>query len=798
MFRHALVLLFCIFVSSISAGDILETDGFSTCQDVATIHVEALDIQFDRTTNIVTFDVAASSAEEQNVTASLIVSAYGKQVYTKTFNPCDSDTYIQQLCPGQSPWLPLPLVRTDTLSTVPAGNFSAVGSQTVPTQYAALIPSIAYTVPDLDGMAKLVLTSLTENSSLACIQSQVTNSKTVSVPSVSYVAVGVAGAALLVSGVSAIASLGSLAHGVTSGSAAATSPTFMETIGWFQSMAMNGMLSVQYPTIYRSFTQNFGFSTGLISWQGLQTSIDSFRAKTGGNLTDDSVQYLQSTRLVWQTSPSNKKRHAVSSALQRASAPVRDFVTSVNGTTSTVGGDGNTTGTAADSTTMSKPQHLVQGIEGYANQLSIPQSNTFMTVLVIFAIAIAAITAGILLLKVVLEVWALFASFPKRLTSFRKRYWWLLAKTITNLILLLYGVWVLYCVYQFKIGDSWAAKLLAGITLGAFTALLVGFSVVIFRKAHASRQASGSVDSLFSDKEVWQRYSLFYESYKMPCFWLFVPSIVYLFAKSCVIAGASGHGLAQTAGQLVIETVFFALLLVLRPYARRSGNIVNIVIQAVRVVSVVCILTFVEVLGVSQTTKTVTGLVLVIMQSVLTAVLAILIAVNAISGLVRMNPHRRRRKEAERLAAERKLELCEGEGEWDSRDVGLPPLPLPRDEKAKTAAVIGMRPISESNARGRMYRSAGFAIPYSPVAPSEAEHEHEHEQVGGGLSRPPRLPAARYDEARMRDGSRDRLVGAEMGRRRGSMDSGSVRDLARVDTLGTEYGGRGGYWARGT
>jgi len=688
-----------------------------------------------------------------------------------------------------------PLERADTLHVVPAGNFSAVGSQNVPAQYAALIPSIAYTVPDLDGMAKLVLTSLTENSSLACIQSQVTNSKTVSVPSVSYVAVGVAGAALLVSGVSAIASPGSLAaHGVTSGSAAATSPTLVETVGWFQSMAMNGMLSVQYPTIYRSFTQNFGFSTGLISWQGLQMSIDNFRAKTGGNLTDDSVQYLQSTRPVWQTSSSNEKRSTAMSALKRATTLARDIVTSVNGTTSTVGGDDSSTATAANSTTMSKPQHLVQGIEGYANQLSIPQSNTFMTVLVIFAIAIAAITASILLLKVVLEVWALFASFPKRLTSFRKRYWWLLAKTITNLILLLYGVWVLYCVYQFKIGDSWAAKLLAGVTLAAFTAVLIAFSIVIFRKAHASRQASGSVDSLFSDKEVWQRYSLFYESYKMSCFWLFVPSIVYLFAKSCVIAGASGHGLAQTAGQLVIEILFFALLLVLRPYARRSGNIVNIVIQAVRVISLVCILTFVEVLGVSQTTKTVTGLVLVVMQSVLTAVLAILIAVNAISGLVRMNPHRRKRKEAERLAAERKLELAGGEDEWDSRNMALPPLPLSRGEKAKTAAVIGMRPVSESNPRGRMYRSAGFAIPYSPVAPAEPEHEHEH--IASGLSRPPRLPASRSDEGRMRDGSRDRLVGAEMGRRReeGSVDSGSVRDLARVDTLGTEYGGRGGYW----
>lgn len=32
--------------------------------------------------------------------AILNVTAYGKQVYTKTFNPCAADTLVQQLCPG--------------------------------------------------------------------------------------------------------------------------------------------------------------------------------------------------------------------------------------------------------------------------------------------------------------------------------------------------------------------------------------------------------------------------------------------------------------------------------------------------------------------------------------------------------------------------------------------------------------------------------------------------------------------------------------------------------------------------
>jgi hypothetical protein len=269
-----------------------------------------------------------------------------------------------------------------------------------------------------------------------------------------------------------------------------------------------------------------------------------------------------------------------------------------------------------------------------------------MTVLLIFAIVIAAITVGILLFKVILETWALFGSFPKSLTNFRKRYWWLLAKTITNLILILYGVWTLYCVYQFTNGDSWAAKLLAGVTLGIFTAILAFFTWKIWQLANRFKKLEGDATGLFEDKEIWRKYSLFYDAYKKSYWWIFVPSIVYMFAKGCVIAGADGHGLVQTSGQLIIESLLLILLLWSRPYSLKSGNWINIIIQVVRVLSVVCILVFVEQLGISQTTKTISGLVLVVMQSVLTAVLAILIAVNAIIICCRDNPHRKKRKEA--------------------------------------------------------------------------------------------------------------------------------------------------------
>ena len=411
---------------------------------------------------------------------------------------------------------------------------------------------------------------------------------------------------------------------------------------------MNGMLSVKYPPVYRSFTKNFAFSSGLVPWNAMQLSIDNFRSKTGGNLTEDSVQYLRNATLVFSDGSKTK-----TSAISKRSIAVlgdfivnrRDFTTNVNGTVS--GDGGNTT----SSDPRNKVTHVVHGIQGYVEQLTIPQANTFMAVLLIFAIVTAAIAVGILLLKVILETWALFGSFPRKLINFRKRYWGLLGRTITNLILLLYGVWTLYCVYQFTNGDSWAAKVLAGVTFALFTAILGFFTFRIWQLAQKYKKAEGDTSALFEDKDTWRKYSLFYDNYKRGYWWLFMPAIVYMFAKGCVLAAGDGHGLVQTAGQLIIESLMLLLVLWSRPYATKAGNWINAFIQIVRVLSVVCILVFVEELGISTSTKTITGVVLIAVQSGLTAVLAILIAVNSIIICCKQNPHRKQRKEAGTLTA---------------------------------------------------------------------------------------------------------------------------------------------------
>ncbi|KAL7935385.1 hypothetical protein V8C35DRAFT_271682 [Trichoderma chlorosporum] len=586
-------------------GDqILTTTGFVDCGSLPSITISELSMTYDNDAKTITFDIEGTSANSMNVTATLDVTAYGISAFTNTFNPCDPKTLVNELCP------------------LPDGKFVARGTQQVPAQYANMIPGIAFGVPDIAAEAVMKLDSLDDNSMVACIQAQVTNGKTMNVPAVSYVAVGIAGVSLVATGMSAV---GGAMSG--SGAVAAAGPSFGDVAGWFQGMAMSGMLSVNYPPIYKSFAKNFAFSVGLIPWNGLLTSIDHFRANTGGNLTEDSVAYLRNLTMQLdeeQDDTSNSTSVSLSRLVRRQDASSNPGIT------------GQITQT-------------ISGIKNFAESVSVPKSDVFMTALLIVAIVIASVVTGILLVKVILEFWSLYGKFPESLAGFRKHYWRSIARTLTTLILLLYGIWVLYCVFQFTLGDSWAAKLLAGLSLGIFTGVLMYFGFKIWHTAHRLKSQHGDAAKLYEDKQNWLKYSMFYESYKKAYWWLFIPVILYTFVKGVLVAAGDGHGMAQTVISFIVELAMLALLVFTRPFERRSSNILNIFIAIVRVLSVICVFVFVEEFNVQQTTQTVMGVIMIAIQSTLTVALALLVGWNAINAAIKMNPHRKRRKEMEKL-----------------------------------------------------------------------------------------------------------------------------------------------------
>ncbi len=97
-----MVVAAAMLAGGVLGDDILQTIGFTNCKSNARVMVQKVDITYNNNNKTVSFDVQGTSSRVQNVTAVLNVTAYGNQIYSNSFNPCDRKTFVEQLCPGRS------------------------------------------------------------------------------------------------------------------------------------------------------------------------------------------------------------------------------------------------------------------------------------------------------------------------------------------------------------------------------------------------------------------------------------------------------------------------------------------------------------------------------------------------------------------------------------------------------------------------------------------------------------------------------------------------------------------------
>jgi Transient receptor potential (TRP) ion channel len=210
---------------------------------------------------------------------------------------------------------------------------------------------------------------------------------------------------------------------------------------------------------------------------------------------------------------------------------------------------------------------------------------------------LAAIVLGMLFFKLVLEFWAMCGHLSPRFENIRRDYWRILSTTIVRILLIVYGTSALYCLYQFRAADSWAASLLAAITFSLFTLIILFFIARIFYLALKVERTRG-VDELYEHEPYVKKYGFFYDQFKSRVWWFFVPILVVPVARAFLLVFAGGNGMVQAIGILALEGVFLLLLFWRRPYDGRGANVVNAMIAVVRVLSIVCILVFVDQLGI--------------------------------------------------------------------------------------------------------------------------------------------------------------------------------------------------------
>ena len=155
------------------------------------------------------------------------------------------------------------------------------------------IPGIAYSFPDLDAKVKVFINMTEDGSktgdSVACVEANVSNGKTVDLIGVKWATAIVAGLALASSAV-----VSGLGH---SNAASHVAANALSLFGYFQAQAMLGLTGVPLPPVVMSWTQDFQWSMGIIRVGFMQSIFTWYQRATGGtpstlfdSLTTVSVQ----------------------------------------------------------------------------------------------------------------------------------------------------------------------------------------------------------------------------------------------------------------------------------------------------------------------------------------------------------------------------------------------------------------------------------------------------------------------------------------------------------------------------
>jgi Transient receptor potential (TRP) ion channel/ML-like domain len=237
-----------------AAVRLIESKSLNPCQDNSNFTATLFNVVFTPDNRTLAFDVVGLSSIEGNVTAELQVIAYGFTALKQTLDPCTMD--LGGLCP---------------MST---GQINIQSNIEISRDVINQIPSITYGIPDLDGLVRIYINDTDAKSSIACVEAQLSNGKTVDQKAVGWTTAVIAGLGLVASGVTS-----GMGHSNTAAHVAANA---LSLFGFFQAQAFIGMTSVKLPPIVQSWTQNFQWSMGIIRVGFLQDICTWYQHSTGG------------------------------------------------------------------------------------------------------------------------------------------------------------------------------------------------------------------------------------------------------------------------------------------------------------------------------------------------------------------------------------------------------------------------------------------------------------------------------------------------------------------------------------
>ncbi|KUI74116.1 Flavin carrier protein 2 [Cytospora mali] len=612
------LLLLCSLVGMsrpTAAEQMLTSSSLNTCQDNSGFTASLFDVTYTPQNATAFIDIVAVSSIQGNVIFDVAITAYGYQIIRQEVNPCKIG--LAGLCPMTAGKIPL--------------TFNLDVGQSA----SARIPGIAYTFPDLDAKVKVFINMTSGDqagTSVACVEADISNGKTVNLIGVKWATAIVAGLALASSAV-----ISGLGH---SNAASHVAANALSLFGYFQAQAMIGMTSVPLPPIVQSWTQDFQWSMGIIHVDFMQDIFTWYQRATGGtpstlfdSLSTVSVQVEKKKRSLdvgLEAGMDLFKRGA--SMMPRAVAQMPRAITKRAAGIMKRGNIMNSSGS-----------YVVYGIQRVAYKAGIESTNLFMTGLTFFCVFVVFTIMGVAAFKGFCEI-AVKNRWMKsdKFVEFRNGWFTVLKGILFRLTLIGFPQMTILCLWEFTQKDSAAEVVLAVFFFFGMLATLAWASSKVIRIARRSVvMHRNPAYILFSDPQALNKWGFLYVQFRASAYYFIVPTLGYLLIKSVFLAFAQSSGTVQAIAFIILEAGTLIGASVLRPWMDKSTNSFNISICVINFLNSVFLLVFTDVFDQPAIVTGVVGVILWITNAVFALVLLLMLIVTTGVVLIRRNPDAR-------------------------------------------------------------------------------------------------------------------------------------------------------------
>ncbi|KAI9684406.1 MAG: hypothetical protein M1829_002216 [Trizodia sp. TS-e1964] len=583
----ALLLTFLFsLISHSSAMQLIESKSLNPCSDNSSFTATLFHVVFTPENNSIAFDVVGVSAIQGNVTAEIQVYVYGYSAFKQLIDPCKQN--LPGLCP---------------MST---GQIKITTNFNVAPSVVAQVPSIAYNVPDLDGLVRIVINDTLSGSTVACVEAQISNQKTVDQKAVGWVTAVIAGLALLASAVTS-----GLGHSVTASHVAANA---LSLFGYFQAQSIIGMAAVPLPPIVQSWTQNFSWSMGIINITFMQSIFTWYQKATGGApttlLSDLSKTSIQVQKRSLESIDSFMS-HLVPRAVPPA-GPINQVV-------------------------------ILRGINRVAFRALIESSNFFMTGLAFFVAFVFFVCLSVAAFKGFCEIAAKSNLIKgEKFLEFRNGWKIVLKGILFRLALIGFPQMVVLCIWEFTRADSPAEVVLALFFFASLTLTLAWAALKVIRIAKRSVTMHKSpAYILYSDPSALNKWGFLYVQFRATAYYFIVPLLFYVLLKGLFIAVGQNNGKVQAIALLLIEAGYLIGSCILRPWMDKKTNVFNISIAVVNFLNTLFLMIFTGIFSQPGIVTGVIGVVFFVINAVFALILLVLVIISSIYALVSKNPEGR-------------------------------------------------------------------------------------------------------------------------------------------------------------